>query len=725
MLALVVGWAAHRSNLGFGPTGDVVFALGTLAFLILVGSSVGWGLLAVARRLPPWSPGVLLAAGAGGAFVMGILVPHPLARIAIFVVVLLVGWVGAAATLFVQRGLAATTSTRFRLASGAHLIFALGVSGVVGLWVGMGSQASPLPFARIGTLGASLVSGENPGARGALQVETLSYGSGSDRRRSAYGDSVTVRSPTLDLRPLLSGFRGWEADAHRAYWGFGLNEVPMNARLWLPKGEAAPAPLVLVIPGINSGMDEAELGYAYLADLLASRGFAVVAIDVNFLGGPRISQWAQEMPVRAWLALEHLAFLRAWQDADPSGPMGRVDLERIALLGHSRGGEAAAIAARLNTLERYPADATIPVSFGFGIRSVVALAPTDGYRWAQGRGTDLENVDYLVLHGSQDSDVLAFFGAGQFQRVSVTDKNQGLKAAIYLPGANHSQFNADRDGQDQPGFLAAFLDRGRVLPGEVQRSVTTSLVSAFLEVSLNGVETLRPMLRDPRLAGNWLPPVEFVSRVEDGRTRVMANFEEDDDPATATLSGAALLGKRLAVWREEAVRLRDPARTRAGNTVVHLGWRAESNAQDRSEFPSFDVQLPPDFAERPALESSGALTFSMGLGVSDIPKLPAIVVEVISSGGDTARVPLSQYGSLPVPQQARIWRIPLLDRWLMPESETVLQSFEIPLSDFEAVRPGLNLRAIDQVRFVFEPSSWGSVLLDDIGFRSTTVEIKP
>jgi predicted dienelactone hydrolase len=724
-LALLVGWAAVRSNLGYGPVGNVVFALTTLALGALILSSAGWGLATLIRRLPPRSSAALLAAALAGVFVIGLLLPHPLARLAVLAMVLLVGWVGGAATLFVQRGLATGASKRLRWASGGHLGIALLTTVFAFAWTIGGARAVPGAFAGYDPALGSLNGGADPAAWGAFEVERFSYGSGSDRRRPSYAGAVEVRSPTLDLRPLLSGFREWEADAHRAYWGFGLHEAPMNARVWLPVSAEGPAPLVLVVPGINPGMDASEEGFSYLAERLASRGFAVVAIDVNYLGGPRISQWAQEMPVRAWLALEHLAFLRAWQGADPEGVVGRIDLSRIALLGHSRGGEAVAIAAGLNTLGRYPADATIPVSFGFGVRAVVALAPTDGYRWAQGRGTDLDDVSYLAIHGSQDSDVMAFFGQAQYQRVRIPHGSPALKAAVYIPGANHSHFNADRAPDDQPGFLGAFLDQARVLPGEVQRAITLSLVSAFLETALMGVDVHRPFLRDPGGGGSWLTSLGVSSRYEDGRTRIVADFEEDDDPASTTLEGGTLLGRRLAIWREEAVRLRDPSRTRLGNTVVHLGWRGSPGTRNASEFPAYEVRLPLAFSEEAALSSSGALTFSMGQSVAGVPEIPGIVVEVVSSEGDTARVPLMNYGIIPAPNQSRIWRIPFADRWLYPEAETVLQSFEIPLSDFEAVRPGLNLRAIEQIRFVFEPSSWGAVLLDDIGFRSRTTEILP
>jgi acetyl esterase/lipase len=50
------------------------------------------------------------------------------------------------------------------------------------------------------------------------------------------------------------------------------------------------------------------------------------------------------MPVRAWLLLQHLDLWRTWGEDDASLFHGQVDMERVALMGHSRGGEAAAAA---------------------------------------------------------------------------------------------------------------------------------------------------------------------------------------------------------------------------------------------------------------------------------------------------------------------------------------------------------------------------------------------
>jgi hypothetical protein len=180
-------------------------------------------------------------------------------------------------------------------------------------------------------------------------------------------------------------------------------------------------------------------GYAYLGELLASQGFIVVSVDENFLNSslsdmvdPINSRPSKENDARGWMLLEHLAQWRRW-NSDPAHPMfGRVDMERIGLMGHSRGGEAAAVAAAFNGLSHYPDDATLPFDYGFKIGAVVAIAPVDGQYKPRERPTPLKDTNYFVIHGSLDGDVTSFMGASQFSRIALTGQAPATKAQLYV-----------------------------------------------------------------------------------------------------------------------------------------------------------------------------------------------------------------------------------------------------------------------------------------------------
>ena len=82
-------------------------------------------------------------------------------------------------------------------------------------------------------------------------------------------------------------------------------------------------------------------------------------------------------------ALEHLQTWKDW-NSDPDNPFyQKVDMERIALIGHS-GGEAVAIAA-YNKLGRHPDHGDIKFDYNFSIRSLISIAGTDGQYKPQGK----------------------------------------------------------------------------------------------------------------------------------------------------------------------------------------------------------------------------------------------------------------------------------------------------------------------------------------------------
>ena len=229
------------------------------------------------------------------------------------------------------------------------------------------------------------IDARDPGQRGHYGVRTLYYGSGTDRRRPEYRDSVTIRTSSVDASKLVS--LGDNADSRNGYWGFTPKEFPRNARVWYPDG-AGPFPLVLVVHGNHNMKDFSDPGYDYLGNLLASRGFILASVDENFLnGGIR-----NENDARGWMLLKHLELWREFNDS-VGGPFhGIVDMDRIALIGHSRGGEAVGHAAAFNRLSHYPDDANVEFDFGFDIRSLIAIAPVDGQYLPTGRKVVVERA---------------------------------------------------------------------------------------------------------------------------------------------------------------------------------------------------------------------------------------------------------------------------------------------------------------------------------------------
>lgn len=172
-------------------------------------------------------------------------------------------------------------------------------------------------------------------------MKTLSYGSGTHRYWPEFAEGAVLRTEPVDASRLLKTPGALKTRIWQWRWGIRDHQPPLNGTVWHPDGPG-PYPLVLCVHGNHQAMDRSDTGYAYLGELLASRGFIFVSVDENFLD----NDWGElrwgENAVRGWLLLKHLEVWRRWNRETDNPFFGRVDLNRIALIGHSRGGEAAA-----------------------------------------------------------------------------------------------------------------------------------------------------------------------------------------------------------------------------------------------------------------------------------------------------------------------------------------------------------------------------------------------
>ncbi len=601
-------------------------------------------------------------------------------------------------------------------------------------------------------LAEQLLPGPSPSSPGPYSVRTLTYGHGDDTRRAEYGDGVAFETETVDASKLIS--LGNRADSKNDYWGFTPEEFPLNGRVWYPEGEG-PFPLVLVVHGNHNERDFSDPGYDYLGELLASRGYILASIDMNFVNGVQ-----GENDARGWLLLKHL---EAWKgfNADDSNPFaGKVDMSSLALIGHSRGGEAVGHAAAFNRLSHYPDDANLTFDFDFDIKAIIAIAPVDGQYLPTDRYVPVENVDYMVFHGSHDGDVSSFHGLRLYQRVEFTDDQPHLKAAIYVYRANHGQWNTTWGAGDRGPRSARSLDLRGLLDPEDQQEFAKIYISAFLEHSLRGDGRYLPLFRDHRVAGGWLPETMYVTQFQDGTFLPLATFEEDIDVTTGSADGVGLMGDSLSTWRERelALRSRNRANTSASqiNQAVWLGWnRAVRGTEELGRPATFTISLPDTLGAAWSLGGGASLQLSLlatdaepgpreaaddeeGTPVttpSDTGSVSAdgndgeptddaeeiaepinLSIEVVDAKGRSAKVTLSNYGPIRRPLETRILRRADQEEDRFQELyELVLQTFSIPLSDFMRLDPALDLQTLAEIRLVFDLSEAGTVVLDNVG----------
>jgi hypothetical protein len=430
-------------------------------------------------------------------------------------------------------------------------------------------------------------------------------------------------------------------------------------------------------------------------------------------------------------------------------------------MGHSRGGEAVAVAAAFNRLSHYPDDATVKFDYNFDIKSLVAIAPIDGQYQPAGKPTPVENVNYLVFHGSHDGDVSSFSGLRQYQRIKFTDGKPWFKSAVYMYRANHGQWNTVWGNKDNGPRSGRWLALDALIPPEDQRQFGRVYIGGFLEATLKGKKEYLPMFRDHRSIGQWLPKTMYITRFSESSYRALAGFDEDVDVTSGSVAGVMISGDSLSVWKEAPV----PMRWRnndIGTNAVWLGWNTKPVGKDTTKPrapASYSVTISDSLrsAWNVGTESSVVLSLaptpatpgprktdrdttkkadSSGTKGKPAPKRAAskkpdekkaapdttpvdLTVELVDASGGTARVPLSQFGKPRRPLDINVYRRKGRDKNAFPNQyELVLQTYVMPVKEFTRGASGFDASRVRTMRLVFDRTRVGQVVVDDIGFSA-------
>lgn len=618
-------------------------------------------------------------------------------------------------------------------------VLAIGVLGLIGgLYAVFSDKGSHNPLLDDYVLEDRTLDLSNPGLPGDYTVLTLTYGSGKDKRRPEYGAEADLISRSVDGSKLIDNWDGFSGWLRTSYWGFDVTELPLQARVWYPDGDG-PFPLVLIVHGNHSMEDFSDPGYGYLGELLASRGIILASVDENFVNSSISAAveifedrpgLKEENDSRGWLLLEHLAQWRDWNKEAGHFFQNKVDIDRVALIGHSRGGEAVGIAASFNSLERYPDDATQVFDFGFNLRGVIAIAPVDGQYQPRENGTPVRDVNYFTIHGSMDGDVQSFEGMSQYSRVTFTDDSEPrFKAGLYVTGANHGQFNTTWENLDTGIFRAWALDLDGIMDGEAQRDIARVYFSAFMEVVFRDRTEYLPIFSDARYAARWLPNIFYISQFASSEQLAIADFEEDIDPVTTTLAGGRIETEHLSKWHETRVELKYDV----------LDTHAAVFAWDRKfddETAAVRFALPSVWSGMNAGTMISASISNAGIGtLPDDWEDDADVdddsdaedgeedesldwtIELVDQNGQSAALPLSHDELLYPLVQAVPRRATFLDS---NESEEVLfRRFRFPIGDFMAVNASFDPTAVASISFVFDRAEKGAIIVDDLSITNS------
>jgi hypothetical protein len=431
-----------------------------------------------------------------------------------------------------------------------------------------------------------------------------------------------------------------------------------------------------------------HIGYNYLLDILASQGFIAVSVDgfdVTCAGSPSMSDYE----ARGRLVLRHLELWRDWNASggDPWGDRfrGHVDMARIGLSGHSRGGEGVVAAEEINRLE----------GLGFDIKAVNAIAPTDQdpfIRW-------VPEVGYYLLLAASDGDVSNLQGLRTYDRTSLQSAStQSEKALAWVYGANHNFFNsAWTPGSGVACASDDGLGEGRLSP-EAQRLTACQTIVPFFRLQLRNERAFRELFQgDLRLEG--LDGVEMYWAHQHPQRREVDNFDDGNGPMQNSLGGSVTASGAMAVF--------DEFEFRPSGTTFDGSFRGDTNglvlAWDNDRL--YTTTLPPGQRN---VSSFRALSLRVSQLLSqaarnplDEPKTLRITLSTGSGTVANTDFDVADVQTVPYPYEYN-------------DGKTVLTTLRVPLSSFRSGKKQLPLTDIAAVRI--ELLDQGALAIDDIQF---------
>lgn len=672
------------------------------------------------------------------------------------VLLVLVSLCGAAILVLKKTGFKKLTKTK-KIVTVLGMIIGFGGFIAVGFLYGkVGFDVDPMTNAALSVeSNMQQIKATSPAEKGPYPVKTVTYGSGKDVHRPEFGAEVDFKTDSVNGLAFIDNWEGFGGWWREKYWGFDASSLPINARVWYPEG-TGPFPLALIVHGNHSMQDYSDPGYEYLGELLASRGIILASVDENFING----SWSdifggldKENDARGWLLLEHLKVFHEWNKTEGHQFHKKIDTDNLALIGHSRGGEAVAHAAMFNKLPLYPDDASVKFDYNYNIKSIVAIAPVDGQYEPGDSRTKIEDVNYFVLHGAQDADVSSFMGSQQYERVTFKDSLYHFKSGLYVYGANHGQFNTSWGNNDTGNPFLGLLNLKQLLSAEDQQKIAQVYISSFLDITLKNKSDYLPLFVDARKGKDWLPETIYLNQFEDSNLKPVANFDEDFNVSTITQQGGEVTTKNLSVWREQEIQLKWQKK---GSRALFVGWNydLEDEKESIESVPDSLIASYTINLSSTAIDSSAVLVFSMaeskesanpkseGKWVNnngnnnsknedededakdddddenedeDEPKKPIdFTIQLSDSSGQKVSFPLSNFSPLQRTIEVVIMKTGFVKD--NKESEKVFQTFYFPTERFKEINPNFTLSDIDYIKFIFDKNESGVVTIDNIGF---------
>lgn len=230
---------------------------------------------------------------------------------------------------------------------------------------------------------------------------------------------------------------------------------------FVPVGKPGHSPIIVLVHGNHGECDSGSApnctifkrndeGYAYLAENLATWGYSVFSLDQDQLmsrqDGVGKGMHGRRLLISALLdalyKANEVGLPTEAQDANYTigkSLLGKLDMTRIGLMGHSRGGDAVSSFVDWNRMR--------PSGRRYPLRAVISLAPTNYERAAT------YGVPFMAIAPWCDGDVSNLQGARIYERSQHVNGDNPYPTILSSQlGGNHNWYNttwlADSNGDD-------------------------------------------------------------------------------------------------------------------------------------------------------------------------------------------------------------------------------------------------------------------------------------
>lgn len=442
-------------------------------------------------------------------------------------------------------------------------------------------------------------------------------------------------------------------------------------------------------------------GYNYILERLASQGIVAISISAHQI---QFDNGAYNYEARGKLILKWLDKLRDWNNngTDPFGGIfqGKLDMTRIALSGHSRGGEGVVAAQELNLTWPNP----------HSIVAVNAIAPTD----QNGVSYLMTESPYYLLVGARDGDVSSMQGFRTYDRAYPDGAaNRKAKTVAWVYGANHNYFNSiwtDTAALGSPNPWggskddAQFVTTPHIMSAVAQRQIALTTISAFFRQHLQGHTAYKEIFTG-RVKPAAMENQHVYWTYQDAVRKAVDNFEQLLLNASQNSLTGAVTAPSFTIFEERLLNNSNsdyPPGLARDTQFYHdtlglkLAWTSPQIYTTHLPAGHRDISMYTHLTFRAAKKVTGTPTTGPAVN---------LLVNIEDGEGDTAHWDLrtDQFDLIPHPYQRS-----------SPANQALLTGVRIPIRNFAEHSPDLDLTNI--VKIVIKTEGSVEIGVDDIEF---------